>query len=146
MGGLEQEQGRHIRGWIGNGKCAFFLEFLKTKQIIIPPYMAPQGSACLVYASFCLWLHDQTGNNTSVSAAQGFSFYGSMNSLLFFSNCISEPLMKQSIVAKIRHPLDDVAICILSTAKIQRWSTSACVCVFTYIQDDSMILDSIWFP
>ena len=51
-----------------------FVEFLKTKQTIIPPYMPPTR-ICMAwcYTSFRSWLHEyQTGNNTSLSAAKGF--------------------------------------------------------------------------
>jgi hypothetical protein len=43
-------------------------------------------------------------------------------------SCLSEPIMKQSIVAKTRHPLDDIAVCILSTAKY-RDGAPFCLCM-----------------
>lgn len=111
-----------------------FVEFLKTKQTIIPPYMPPQGFAWLGVTQVSVHGCMNTKQATTPpyllqkdSQYTKFSFYDNMNSLVLL-NCLSEPIMKQSIVAKIRHPLDDIAVCILSTAKY-RDGAPFCLCM-----------------
>ena len=111
-----------------------FVEFLKTKQTIIPPYMPPQGFAWLGVTQVSVHGCMNTKQATTPpyllqkdSQYTKFSFYDNMNSLVLL-NCLLEPIMKQSIVAKIRHPLDDIAVCILSTAKY-RDGALFCLCM-----------------
>jgi len=89
-----------------------FVEFLKTKQTIIPPYMPPQGFAWLgiTQASVHGCMNTKQATTPPYLLHKDFhytkfSFYDNMNSLVLL-NCLSEPIMKQSIVAKIRHLLD----------------------------------------